>query len=71
MCSPTLAGDDEEDEVELKAGAPKHEWLRRGGMTVSKRWQWKLHDAQEVDRGKELNSGVERCGEGQGWCLLL
>jgi hypothetical protein len=35
------------------------------------RWcdgRWKLHVARPLDRGRKLESGVERCGEGQGWC---
>jgi hypothetical protein len=28
----------------------------------------KLHVVQALERKRELKSGVERCGEGRGWC---
>jgi hypothetical protein len=67
--SLALAKKDEEDELEPEAGAPEHERLRRGGATVDRRLQWKLHDASALERGRELKSGLHRCGEGWGWCL--
>jgi hypothetical protein len=30
--------------------------------------RWKLHATWALERKGELQSGVERCGEGRGWC---
>jgi hypothetical protein len=45
-CSPTLAGEDEEDEAEPEASSPKQERQRRGGVTTA-----------EYDGGRLMSRG--------------
>jgi hypothetical protein len=62
------AGEEEGYETKLVRGSQELKQRWRGGAMVEEGDGGKLHDAWELERGRELESGVKRHGEGWGWC---
>jgi hypothetical protein len=59
--------EDEKDEAEPEASSSEHEQRQRGGTTAEEGGGGELHDARMLQRGRELESGVERCGVAGRW----
>jgi hypothetical protein len=61
------AGEQEGDEAKPTGCSPEHGLWWRGGTTVVKSGSGEVHGAQVLERGRELESGVERCRVPWGW----
>jgi hypothetical protein len=48
--------------------SPEHERRRRGGATATEDDGGELLAARGLESRRELESGGETCGGGQGWC---